>query len=543
MINKMDTKLVGSGFGYGVGIDSKLKLKIQKFEFSDSYDVFKLDTSVWKGVSVSVLLSSVSSFLIALDSSTTKGFLPHLDLTKFPVISELLPCFWEKDESYVNGVESMESYKWLYNVVILNLYTLIIETSQSPCIDDDDDDDDVVAELKNCESDLFDRLDPSIRLYLVKRGVSIKENVYVGFDTEYTKFDYVTNRIVSSQLAVSSKCYLQLPRMENYKLSKVDEKSNKVTLITKSSNCFKYSKVEGSIQSCITLVRNLKYGFYDVNVMILGECLRLLKGVNYTEHDDSTLFSFPRSSIQPFIKLGNNFSFQELIDISCAIALPQLQTQDEMLKSLLTAIAGKGFSMVNGRDKLLGDIYSSFNDYVDYEVMSGVCEKVLPYLTSSTLDELSQNKQCKKGKKGKKVKKMKNEKSLSRSYLYLPERVSVTKKRVYTVIGHLTPADLSVLSDFELLKEELSIVNGSFVTLGKPIKWGERCVHVRDTMLLAPGLSKSLDSIGKMYGAELNKIKISQSDIENMHDYLERDKDGFIAYAIRDAVISLVHAS
>lgn len=119
--------------------------------------------------------------------------------------------------------------------------------------------------------------------------------------------------------------------------------------------------------------------------------------------------------------------------------------------------------------------------------------------------------------------------------------MSVTITKNYTVIGHLTSADLSQLADFEALKEELSIVNGSFVTLGKGFLYGGKNVHVRDTMLLAPGGSKQLSKIGGLYPG-FEKLTVAQTDLENMTGYLERDRQGFIAYALRDAVITLVHA-
>lgn len=171
---------------------------------------------------------------------------------------------------------------------------------------------------------------------------------------------------------------------------------------------------------------------------------------------------------------------------------------------------------------MLGDIHAEFSNYTALEYLSAESSEVLP-LTPVTIVE-----EC--------------EKALSRYYITVPERVSVTRKRVYVVIAHLTPADFSLLSDFNEIKEELSIVNGSFVTLGKPIKYNGRSVHVRDTMLLAPGSSKSLASIGKLYEVSKNKIKISQEDLENMQLFLNRDREGFIAYAVRDAVISLIHA-
>jgi hypothetical protein len=112
----------------------------------------------------------------------------------------------------------------------------------------------------------------------------------------------------------------------------------------------------------------------------------------------------------------------------------------------------------------------------------------------------------------------------------------------YYLIAHLTPADLSLLSDFDEIKEELSIVNGSFVTLGKALKYSGKNIHIRDTMLLAPGGGRSLAAIGRLYGGVLNKLEITREDLENMQGFLERDKAKFTEYALRDAIISLIHA-
>lgn len=356
--------------------------------------------------------------------------------------------------------------------------------------------------------------------------MSKKEYVNIGFDTEFRKVGEVTNEIVSAQLAITCKSYLHLPRPEKYVLSQVDEQSGKLTKVTKFGE-FKNSKVEMSIDYCIKKIRYLKFGGYDSNIKIISECLKQVQGLSYAEREDQTVFSLPRSSIQPYIKIGDSFTLKELMDVSSTLASPILEAEDKVIKTLLAAIKSKGFSLENGMDRLLESVYLFATENLVFADIKTDSDKVLGYLTQSDLPETPQS--CK-------------EKSLTRSYLHLPEKVSVTRKRVYTVIAHLTPADLSLLSDFEDFKEDLSIVNGSFVTLGKPIKYEDRCVHFRDTMLLAPGGSKSLDSIGKLYSG-LEKIKINQEDLENMQQFLDRDRDGFIAYALRDALISLVHAS
>jgi hypothetical protein len=61
-------------------------------------------------------------------------------------------------------------------------------------------------------------------------------------------------------------------------------------------------------------------------------------------------------------------------------------------------------------------------------------------------------------------------------------------------------------------------------------------------MLLAPGGSKGLAQIGRFYGPAYHKLEISREDITSMHDFLSREKDNLIEYAVRDALITLKHA-
>jgi len=62
-------------------------------------------------------------------------------------------------------------------------------------------------------------------------------------------------------------------------------------------------------------------------------------------------------------------------------------------------------------------------------------------------------------------------KKLTRSYMssFTEDKVSVSKTRNNYLIAHLTNADLSMMKDFDEIKENLDIVNKCFVTLGKPV--------------------------------------------------------------------------
>ena len=112
---------------------------------------------------------------------------------------------------------------------------------------------------------------------------------------------------------------------------------------------------------------------------------------------------------------------------------------------------------------------------------------------------------------------------VSRSLLRgLPEgdKVSITKIRNNYFIAHYTPADLSMMDDFESIKEELSIVNDSFVTLGKPLNLfkGNTNIIIRDSWLLAPQGHKALDSVGSLYNYE--KVDIAKELSKDKKDNL-----------------------
>lgn len=49
-------------------------------------------------------------------------------------------------------------------------------------------------------------------------------------------------------------------------------------------------------------------------------------------------------------------------------------------------------------------------------------------------------------------------------------RIPISTVKNNYILSQYNAADLSMLSNFEVLKEKLSIVNKSFLTLGKPLR-------------------------------------------------------------------------
>jgi hypothetical protein len=139
-----------------------------------------------------------------------------------------------------------------------------------------------------------------------------------------------------------------------------------------------------------------------------------------------------------------------------------------------------------------------------------------------------------------------NRKARSRRDFNFTENVKLSLSIVnnFYLISHYNAADIPMLSDFENdLKSKISVVKKSFVTLGLPLKYDDRNMYIRDTILLAPTGYNSLSRIGELYEGEFNKKIISQNDLQNMRDFLKRDKNAFTEYAIQDAVITLKHAT
>ena len=466
--------------------------------------------------------------LTALESPSNKGFLSSYDLTTFPIVAEILPCFLQGVESkYLNGEKSMESYKWVYNIVILNLYLLCLETISGLDLNPESEE---LVDIKNIAEELLSKLDPSIRHHIKKRGISIRENTYIGFDTEFTKKDLLQNKLVSAQLTVTTKTYVLVPKTNAYCISKIDENTNELLKQTTNSKDLNYKKIEMSIQMGIQSIRRLKYDRYDGSMLALTESLRVIKSISYTDQEEQIVFSLPRSIIQPYIHFGDTFSLKELILISSSIAKPHLNKSYSALMNLIREITSNDVAIQLGQigqtnpEEVLSKKYG---DYEGIDQLRSGFEQALPLLEEGS------------------IVKDHSEQRLTRKFMtdLFPQKVSVTKTKNYYIIAHLTPADLSLLSDFEEIKEELSIVNGSFVTIGKPLKYCGRNIHIRDTMLLAPGLSKSLAAIGRLYGGVLNKLEIGREDLEDMQGFLARDKVKFTEYALRDALISLIHAS
>lgn len=294
----------------------------------------------------------LKDFIVMFESSINKGILTNCDLSRYPVYAEVLPLFIKGDgEDFTSGCRSGESLKWLYNLICLNLYVFSLE-----CVHNSEMCEDTLTDFETISKDLFGRLDTSIRYSLQKRGVSIKETVYIGFDTEYQQQTSTQNKLISAQMAVASQTVVKVPRQSAYKISQMDEKGNLIRLV-KNSNVFNYVKLENSVKLCVDRARRLRNKDYDVLMLKMSEGLKMVRGVKYNEVEDLTTFKLPLSSITPYITFQSSVGLEHVLSVAQRISHPRCEKVVEMLFALFQHISTGGYSLDQGLESMQLGMY------------------------------------------------------------------------------------------------------------------------------------------------------------------------------------------
>lgn len=164
------------------------------------------------------------------------------------------------------------------------------------------------------------RLDPSIRKKLQKRGISIIQSIYAGFDMEYWNIGLKNNQLLSVQLAVIAKMLIKVPFLKSYELSSLDPLTGEVMKLTKVWG-FDYEKMERCVNWSIYKIRSLKYNkqYFFTNIDRRFE-------ISFFEKNDLTVFSLPRSVVKRFIfyNNGSDYTLEDLVKQVNDVGIPML---------------------------------------------------------------------------------------------------------------------------------------------------------------------------------------------------------------------------
>jgi len=483
------------------------------------------------------LISDVNSIMKELSIVLDSGYLNDIDLGNYPYLGELIKYF-TNNEDYINGLFSHESFKWLYNIINLSIYNYLIEYEYyykskyniDPKFDkynynlDDYNDNDFYHDLINLRKKFYQKLDPSIRKGLQKRGISIVQNLNTGFDTEYVNLDNKNNKLLSVQFAQVVQNYVKLPLNSRYKLSKINPVTEVVYRV-KTTVSFDYEMLENLIANHIEIIRNFVFDNVDKEIEKLIDNLKNDSNLKYFIKDDCIIFKIPLSPERLLIKYidEKGYSMENLLFDTTSLSIQDINKYKEGLVEIINYYLSCSKSELN-------------TNYIKcfYNTITG--------LDNINCTETDNNDSECETKSKKQIKQVLKQKHLSRNYLKIKNgvRLSISYYFNNVIIGHNTAADLSILNDFETFKVDLDIVNKCLVTLGKGIKYNNKNIIIRDTMLLAPAGQKSLASIGKLYNNE--KIPLTAYEISHMDLLLKNNKTKFQEYALNDSIITLKHA-
>lgn len=428
----------------------------------------------------------------------------------------------------------------------------------------------VLSELTFLRDSFKSRMEQYLKIQIQVRGYTVIENTYLGFDTEYTLKDQkrFLNELVSVQSAVQRRFILKMPLYKPYDISYVNPLSSVVSDVFSnkvgSDSSYKYMfsgcgnegvfDIEGMlkdesrvnvneillindcIKPVILLIRDLLFkDTFELNSLIIDE-LKKVSSFSYFEdvQRDQIVFLLPLTGVESKIvfPVGDGFSFLDLLEMSkdvcglidCERSSTQVSTYFNEFRGGSLSLSGGG-----GEESFVKSMPSYFLLLVSLFTNLGLinCDKIFEFYN---------------------IKKLKPRARLN---IFFNINNSITKTKISLtivknvfVVGHYNAADLSMFSDFNELKKKLSVVNKSFVSLGKPLRINEYFVYFRDTMLLSPGGGSKLKDLGNLYSSEgFEKVDISNKDISNMRDFLKREPEKFKNYAIQDAVITLKHAT
>jgi hypothetical protein len=190
---------------------------------------------------LSRLITLIRVMYQSIESVNDGGYCNITRLSDIPVISDYLKVYVQTTDpeltDYLKSIRALDEIglqrvlkhfdevltqrekvvllPWLSSLLNLNMYYILIDVlyrlgvdrretqsitlSESLTIEEKESIYDLIEDLKTYSDIFHGRLNPSIRECMRQRGVTISENVYCGFDTEYKNVDMKENKILSAQ--------------------------------------------------------------------------------------------------------------------------------------------------------------------------------------------------------------------------------------------------------------------------------------------------------------------------------------------------------
>lgn len=295
-----------------------------------------------------------------------KGYVPEAVTTHpiFAIIKTHLVSLGYKIKAGELGL-SENTYSLWFNLIKLNLFLItskvLNEQRTITPLDienesESESEQDILTDLENLMNTVFDSLDPYLKVQIQKRGISVIENTYTGFDTEYTLSDIKKNlnKLLSVQSATQTRTIIKLPMYDTYDIAYVHPLTSELTTYYKprnpgaddedvqdNSNNSNYSKeddaknlfelqvINQSLKWCIERVRKIHYESLDTVNAELIEKLHDVPGITFYQDlkRDQIIFALPLTKVKTKIQYPNDgYSLKTLVCDSNSSVIEDLET-------------------------------------------------------------------------------------------------------------------------------------------------------------------------------------------------------------------------
>lgn len=344
-----------------IPVDSDLTV-LTVFGLRFTFDGIHFDMSNNKDITPLDIIKLSSDVLSSYDSIKSKGYVPtNYEKSIFcTTVLEHLTSIGYKITAIGNN---QNTYQLWYNFLLMNVLHLVINALEELRPTSFDEESILlVNDLEVLRLDLTGRLDPSIRMQIQKRGVTVIQNTYTGFDTEYELIDQkdCINKLLSVQMAVQTRTLIKIPLYSSFNLSfvhpltseitnyhkpTVDEWVNDVnTPHEKNEKINEMDLINESLKRVVTKMRE-KFSSLDLfnNAFITG--LKEFKGVNYFEdkRKDQIVFALPLTPLKTNITYPDSgVTLFDLIQKSQELSDDSLKKSFELLVDNLTNQTNQG---------------------------------------------------------------------------------------------------------------------------------------------------------------------------------------------------------
>jgi hypothetical protein len=184
--------------------------------------------------------------------------------------------------------------KWSYNKYVLEMYLHLLKEEQSLMEQMSVEE---MMDFKVLKKELFNKMDPSIRVKIMDKGMSVLKNIYSGFDTEYQTLGMSENKLLSVQLAINTKVVIVLPLVKDFVISKINAQTGETYGVLLNIKGYKFKELEQDLNRLIKEIRMIRFYAKDVSIQKLIDGLKK-RGLLNVEKDDSIYFSFERTPIR-----------------------------------------------------------------------------------------------------------------------------------------------------------------------------------------------------------------------------------------------------